>query len=100
MPHCVTVEFDIAAPFRDKFLEFVRENAAQSVREEPGCLRFDVLVPEAGGPLLLYEIYADRAAFNLHLASPHFTRFDRETRHMVLSRVIKVFTAFEHATAP
>ena len=97
MSHCLTVEFDIVESSRAEFLERVRENAAQSVRDEPGCLRFDVLAPKAGGPLLLYEIYADRGAFEAHLASPHFLHFDRATKDMVLRKVVTEFALFEHA---
>ena len=57
-----------------RFLAAVRENARSSLREEPGCLRFDVHA-DADDPahFLLYELYADEAAFReVHRATPHF----------------------------
>jgi (4S)-4-hydroxy-5-phosphonooxypentane-2,3-dione isomerase len=78
---------------RETFLKLVRMNAATSLEAEAGCLRFDVLAPlETGGPdVLLYEVYADRAAFDAHLASPHFLAFDRATREMVTAKTVREF---------
>ena len=97
---CLIVEFELAGDHRAAFLRLVRENAAQSVNDEPGCLRFDVLVPEDGGRILLYEIYASRASFDLHLASQHFRRFDRETKPMLLSKVVTFYSVIENAKFP
>src|SRR5271154_5634339 len=67
-----------------RFLELVTENAIASVRDEPGCRRFDVTVPEAGGDdVLLYEIYDSSAAFDAHMASPHFAVFRDATKEIV-----------------
>jgi quinol monooxygenase YgiN len=80
----ILVEFDLHKDGFRRFLDLVRDNAATSVRDEPGCERFDVLLP-AGDPsrVLLYEIYRDRAAFEAHLLAPHFAAFDADTRGLV-----------------
>jgi autoinducer 2-degrading protein len=77
----------------------VRANAATSVAMEPGCQRFDVLVPRnaAPGDIVLYEIYDDRGAFEAHLASEHFASFDRQTKAIVTNKVIVEFEAIENA---
>ena len=90
----ITVAFAVRPDCRLPFLKLVSENAAASLRLEAGCLRFDVLVPLAGGDpdILLYEVYADRAAFKAHLASPHFLSFDAATRDMVVGKTIAEFS--------
>ena len=49
----------------DEFLEGIRINAQASLRDEPGCLRFDVHRDASSDPhrFLLYEIYTDADAF-------------------------------------
>lgn len=89
----ITVAFAVRPERRETFLKLVRMNAATSLEAEAGCLGFDVLAPlETGGPdVLLYEVYADRAAFDAHLASPHFLAFDRATREMVTAKTVREF---------
>ena len=98
-PFCLIASFDIVPAHRAEFVERVRRNAEQSVAGEPGCRRFDVLVPWDDGPVLLYEIYADRAAFDAHLASAHFVRFNRDTSDIVVAKAVSEFTLFEHVKA-
>jgi 3-dehydro-4-phosphotetronate decarboxylase len=63
----------------------IRSNAAASLRDEPGCLRFDVL-RDADEPTryLLYEVYTDHAAFTTgHLRSAHFVEWQRIAAHVL-----------------
>jgi len=95
----ITVVFDLVSGQRDRFLKLVKENAATSVNVEPGCHRFDVLLPEAEDRVVLYEIYNDRAAFDAHLATSHFKVFDRATKDLVKGKAVTSFTLFEHTKA-
>ena len=67
------VSLQVRPDKRDRFLTAIAENAAASVRDEPGCLRFDVM-EDAQQPnrFYFYEIYTDPAAFDAHKAAPHF----------------------------
>lgn len=57
----------------DAFMNAMRVNAAASVRDEPGCLTFDVLRDRSDEDLIwLYEVYVDEAAFEAHMRTPHF----------------------------
>lgn len=99
----LTVEFEVSEVGFERFLALVRDNAARSVEAEPGCLRFDILVPEhapASRTILLYEIYTDRAAFDDHLTSEHYRRFDAETRDLVRRKTALTFCLREHAKRP
>lgn len=77
MPRLVIIaEFDVKPGAMDAFLAAAREDAQASLRDEPGCRRFDVLTPDGGGDkVVLYEIYDDDAAFAAHMETPHFAAF-------------------------
>ena len=95
----ITVAFELADGAFASFHRLVTENAAQSVATESGCLRFDVLTPEegGGGDVVLYEIYVDRAAFDVHLATAHFKAFDDATRDLVRRKTVAAFRVAENA---
>ena len=73
----------------ERFRQLISENARASVRDEPGCRQFDVVVPD-GEPdsVLLYEIYDDKAAFAAHTKTPHFAAFDRDSVPFVAAKVV------------
>ncbi len=94
----IVAEFDVLAADAASFTRHAIENATASVRDEPGCRRFDVLLPEErAGRIVLYEIYQDRAAFDAHLRTPHFATFDAATKTLVRGRSVRRFDLREHA---
>ena len=54
-----------------EFLRAMTANAAASLHDEPGCVRFDILRDNADpGRFVLYELYTDEDAFrSKHLAA-------------------------------
>ena len=58
----------------EEFLDGVHANALASVRDEPGCLRFDVhRSTDQPHRFVLYEIYASPGAFyTQHRNEPHY----------------------------
>jgi quinol monooxygenase YgiN len=84
----VTVTFRLHEGRAEAFMPLLRDNARASVAREPGCLRFDLCIPEGGDghEVFLYELYRDRADFDAHLASDHYRAFDEATRAMVASK--------------
>jgi (4S)-4-hydroxy-5-phosphonooxypentane-2,3-dione isomerase len=98
----IMVDFELVEGGFPEFHRLVAENAALSVELEPDCLRFDVLTPaDAAAPthVFLYEIYRDRAAFDLHLASDHFRHFDQRSRDLVLNKIVATYSVEENAKA-
>ena len=85
----ITVDFYLQAGTLEPFLILVKENAAKSLAEEPGCDRFDVLI-ERGAPdhIVLYEIYKTRAAFDFHLKSRHFAEFNTASQRYVRDKKV------------
>ena len=85
----VTVHFTIDPERSDDFMALMLENAARSRRDEPSCRQFDVCIDDARpGSVFLYELYDDAAAFDAHLAAPHYTAFAAATAPMVRERAI------------
>lgn len=82
----VFVTLDVVPGRRDEFLAGIRANAAASLRDEPGCLRFDVQrSTEAPDRYYLYELYRDQAAFELeHRAAPHYADWLRVAERCVV----------------
>ena len=85
--YVITVEFTLKPGTMADFRRLIDQNAIDSCRDEPGCQRFDVLVPFGQDDrIFLYEIYDNRAAFEMHLKTPHFDLFNRKSADMVLSK--------------
>jgi quinol monooxygenase YgiN len=90
--YVVTVEFAIDPHRFDEFLPLLLDNARRSRDDEPGCRQFDVCVDDARtGAVHLYELYDDRAAFDAHLASPHFRSFAAATQAMITDRALRTW---------
>ncbi len=87
------VEIDTVAGQKDAFLARVREHRANVRKNEPGCQCFDIAVPDdgddpGGDKVRLYEVYADQAAFDLHMETNHMKEYRADTGLMVAGRVI------------
>jgi (4S)-4-hydroxy-5-phosphonooxypentane-2,3-dione isomerase len=72
-----------------KFMEAIKENAANAVKE-PGCREFNVNVL-ANNPnhVFLYEVYDNEDALKAHLQTPHFLKFREATQGMVVDRNVR-----------
>ena len=61
---------------RDAFLAAGRADAIGSVRDEPGCVRFEVHEnAENPGELVFLAWFVDEAAFDAHSKMPHLATF-------------------------
>ena len=72
-----------------KFLEAIKENGANSVKE-PGCREFNITVL-ASNPnhVFLYEVYDNEAALDAHRQTPHFKKYQAATQGMVADRFVR-----------
>jgi len=58
---------------RDRFLQAIEVDAIGSERDEPGCMRFNVLQDQQDPNVYyFYEVYRDEAALEAHRAAPHY----------------------------
>ena len=70
------VQMEVRPGRRAEFLAGMAANAEASVRDEHGCLRFDVCsVASDVNRFVLYELYTDAEAFAAHKAAPHFAEW-------------------------
>ena len=89
-PLAILVEFTIKPDAVGRFRELIVTNATRSLADEPGCQRFDVLAPaDEPARIVLYEIYDDDRAFELHLATPHYKEFAAVAEPLIETRSIK-----------
>ena len=85
----VVVDFRLKPGMRGAFRALVDANARASATTEPDCLRFDVLEPDQQpDSILLYEVYADRAAFQAHLDSAHYLTFAADSVELCDSKTV------------
>ncbi len=85
-PFVRIAELEIDPDRIEAFRVLLVEEIEASVATEPGVLMLHA-VAIAGSPaqLRLFEVYADRNAYETHLRSPHFARYKALTADMVLS---------------
>lgn len=92
MAFAVCVTFLIKPEFWGAFLPLMNDNASTSLRDEEGCLRFDVCTDDDHvNEVFLYEIYTSTEAFQLHLESDHFLKFDTQVKTMIADKQVKTF---------
>jgi quinol monooxygenase YgiN len=71
---------------RAEVLRAVLAHRERCLKDEPGTLAFEVLVPsDDDTKLLLYELYADRAAFAAHMNGKSMAQAQAEVGSKVTS---------------
>jgi 4-carboxymuconolactone decarboxylase len=79
-------EIEIAPGHLEEYVAILKKEAAASVRLEPGVIAiFPMSQQEHPNQIRILEIYADRAAYESHLQTPHFQEYKTSTLKMVRS---------------
>ena len=82
------VQLAVRPQDREEFLAAITANAEASVRDEPGCHRFDVTAVEGDeNRFVLYELYDDARAFEAHKRAPHFAAWRSVADRVLTSQV-------------
>lgn len=78
--HAIFVTIKIKPGYAERFRGASLGDSQGSVRDEPGCFRFDILESKTDpNTFYLYEVYADEDAhMNAHRNAPHYKKW-RET---------------------
>ena len=72
----IFVTIHVKPGHREQFTEASFGDAQGSVRDEPGCFRFDILQDDSDpNRFHLYEVYTDEAALEAHRNAPHFKKW-------------------------
>ena len=77
---------EVHPQYLDEYLKYASEVGEVSLLTEPGVLTM-YAVSEKGRPnvVTILETYASKAAYEKHIASPHFRKYKQGTLHMVKS---------------
>jgi autoinducer 2-degrading protein len=95
--HAIFVTLKVKPELRQRFLEAVEDDAVSSVRDEPGCIDFQVLQDQTDpDTYYFFEVYRDEEAFRAHGQTPHFHRWraasqevlQEPTTRLSLTRVV------------
>ncbi|MBT8323124.1 MAG: antibiotic biosynthesis monooxygenase [Maribacter sp.] len=79
-------EIEIEPNYHNEYLAILKEEAAASVRLEPGVICIlPMYQKEHPTEIRLLEIYASKEAYESHLQTPHFIHYKKTTLHMVKS---------------
>ena len=79
-------ELEIDPAQLDSYKAALKEEIETSIRLEPGVLTlFAVSVKDRPTQIRIFEAYADMAAYEAHIRTPHFTKYKIGTQHMVKS---------------
>jgi quinol monooxygenase YgiN len=64
----------------------LKEQMTTAVRVEPGVLTYYAVADKSNAAhITILEIYADTAAYQLHITTPHFKKYKATVQHMVKS---------------
>jgi len=86
MPKFALIASIEAAPGRrDELLPLLLAHRARCLKDEPGTLLFEVMLPrDEQTKIMLYEVYTDEAAFNAHSSGPSIARLRKEGGEMMV----------------
>jgi (4S)-4-hydroxy-5-phosphonooxypentane-2,3-dione isomerase len=86
------VDLVIIPPEMSKFVEAIKENASNSVKE-PGCREFNVLVlANRPNHVFLFEVYDNEAALAAHRETAHFKKFFATAGSMIADRNVRAMS--------
>ena len=87
--HIVLVQVTIRPEMQQEFEAALLHNARESVKRDPGCLRFDVSQDkEHPARWVLYEVYDSPEAHATHRQSPHFLAYDAVAARAVVEKSV------------
>jgi quinol monooxygenase YgiN len=86
-PFVRVADIEVDPAQREAFISAVKEEMDESLRVESGVLAlYAVAEKDSPSRLRFFEVYADEAAYEAHLQSPHFRKYRATTEQMIRSR--------------
>ncbi len=80
-------ELEIHPGYEIAYLEILNEEVRLSLEREPGV--WAILPTVDGSTVRIVEVYADTAAYQSHIRSPHFLHYKKATEKMIASLVLR-----------
>ncbi len=94
-------EIEIDSNHLEEYMAILKEESAASVGLEPGVISiFPMFQKENPREIRLLEIYANKAAYEAHLQSPHFKHYKTTTLGMVKSLKLIEMEAIDEESMP
>ena len=85
-PFVRIAELEVDPARLEAYITALKEEISTSIHVEPGVLTmYAVAVKDRPNQIRIFETYADQAAYEAHLQSPHFKKYKSETQGMVRS---------------
>ena len=79
----------------------LKQQMATAIRVEPGVLTYYAVAGKTDpSSITILEIYADTAAYNLHITTPHFKKYKEAVKDMVKSLELVDVTLIGSAKKP
>jgi quinol monooxygenase YgiN len=79
----------------------LKEQMTAAIRVEPGVLTYYAVADKSDpSNITILEIYADTAAYNLHITTPHFKKYKETVKEMVKSLELVDVTLIGAAKKP
>jgi len=92
-------EIDILPEYLDEYKKILKEEASASVHVEPGVIAiFPMYQIKNPTQVRIIEIYANNAAYQAHLKTPHFLFYKTETLKMVKDLKLVDMDNIDHET--
>ena len=86
MPLVRIAELEIDPAQLDAYRALIADQINASVTSEPGVLMlYAVALKDRPAQIRVFEVYADQAAYEAHLQTPHFLKYKAATADMVRS---------------
>ncbi len=85
-PYVRVAEIEVDPARLEAYRAALKEEIEAAVRLEPGVLALHaVCAKDNPAHVTVFEIYADEAAYQAHLKTPHFAKYKAATQDMVRS---------------
>ena len=89
-------EIEIDPVYLNEYKEILKTEAAASIKLEPGVIAIlPMFQQEKPNQVRILEVYANKAAYQAHLQSPHFLIYKTSTLKMVKSLQLIQMTALD-----
>jgi quinol monooxygenase YgiN len=76
----IVATFEVAPEKRGELLSLLMAHRARCLKDEPGTLQFEIMVPhDDDSELFLCEVYRDAAAFDVHRNGASIAQFPQES---------------------
>ncbi len=94
-------EIEIEDGFIQEYTQILKEESEASLRLEPGVIAiFPMVLSDDPYKIRIVEIYADEAAYEAHLQSPHFQDYKTSTGKMINSLKLMDMHAIDPGSMP